>query len=101
MDEKNSPIVCISGVDERKLGAALIAVQSAFSVAIAELSKLHKGNSPQWFEDLEEVVIANAKGTVTEGISLDVEVESLKFGIDVLRAILDVSRVELGFAAKE
>ncbi|MER8377565.1 hypothetical protein [Mesorhizobium sp. M0488] len=101
MDKQNRPVVYISGVDERKLGAALIAVQSAFSVAIKELSKLHKGNSPQWFEELEEVVTAEAKATVTYGIPLDVEVESLKFGIDVLRAILDASRAELGFAAKE
>ncbi|MBM2716066.1 hypothetical protein JQK88_33840 [Mesorhizobium caraganae] len=101
MNEENGPVVSISCADERKLGAALIAVQSALWVAIENLSKIQEGSGQQWFDDLEEVALNEARGTVTTGISIEAEAESLKFGIDVLKAILHSKRVQLGLAAKE
>ncbi|WP_192246851.1 hypothetical protein [Mesorhizobium silamurunense] len=100
MNKKGGPVVSISGADDKKLAAALIAVQSALWVAIEALSKFQEARDQQWFNDLEEVSLNEAKGTVTTGISIESEAESLKFGIDVLKAILHSKRVQLGLAAK-
>ncbi|API56737.1 hypothetical protein ACOJBM_00810 [Rhizobium beringeri] len=100
MKYRKEPIVSISGANEQKLGAALIAVESALWVAIENLSKIQEGKGQKWFDDLEEVALNEAKGTVTIGISIDAEAESLKFGIDVLKAILRAKRIQLGFSAK-
>ncbi|WP_457662733.1 hypothetical protein [Sinorhizobium medicae] len=97
----NEHIASTPGPDERKLAAALIAVQSALRVTIEELAKLNEGKGQQWFDALEEVVIRDAKGTVTEDIPIQAEAEALKFGVDVLQATLNASRNQLGLAAKE
>ncbi|MDE3829334.1 hypothetical protein CN157_16115 [Sinorhizobium meliloti] len=97
----NEHIASISDFDEGKLAAALVAVQSALRVTIEELAKLNEGKGQEWFDALEEVVIRDAKGTVTEGISIQTEAEALKFGVDVLQATLNASRNQLGLAAKE
>lgn len=93
-------VVSIAGADERKLGAALIAVQSALWVAIDNLSKIQEGKGQKWFDDLEEATLDEAKGIITTGLSIDIEAESLKFGIDVLQAIFHAKRTQLGLASK-
>ncbi|MHC2295873.1 hypothetical protein [Rhizobium mongolense] len=100
MRHRKKPIVSISGANEQKLAAALIAVQSALWLAIENLSKIQEGKGQKWFDDLEEVALDEARGIVTIGISIDIEAESLKFGIDVLKAILYAKRIQLGFSAK-
>ncbi|MQW00024.1 hypothetical protein CN166_31150 [Sinorhizobium medicae] len=97
----NEHIASIPDFDEGKLAAALVAVQSALRVTIEELAKLNEGKGQEWFDALEEVVIRDAKGTVTEGIPIQTEAEALKFGVDVLQATLNASRNQLGLAAKE
>ncbi|MBP2449618.1 hypothetical protein [Rhizobium leguminosarum] len=100
MTYRKEPILSISDANEEKLCAAVIAVQSALWVAIDNLSKIQEDKGQKWFDDLEEVALDEAKGTVTIGISIETEAESLKFGIDVLKAILRAKRIQLGFSAK-
>ncbi|WP_322885859.1 hypothetical protein U8C32_26865 (plasmid) [Sinorhizobium medicae] len=99
MNEEKWPIVSIFCPDERKLGAALIAVQSALWVTIDKLLENEKGNQ-QLFDELAVDALNEAKGIVTTGVSIENEAETLAFGIDVLEAILDAKRIQLGLAAK-
>ncbi|RVO51912.1 hypothetical protein [Sinorhizobium meliloti] len=97
----NEHIASIPDLDGRKLAAALVAVQTALRTTIEELAKLNEGKGQHWFNTLEEVVIRDAKGTITEDIPIQAEAEALKFGVDVLQATLNASRNQLGLAAKE
>jgi hypothetical protein len=58
-------------------------------------------NDPEWLDRLEKRLIGDAKGTITEGISVQSEANALKFGIDALQAILDVARYTHGLANKD
>ncbi|WP_208250686.1 hypothetical protein WGT02_39660 (plasmid) [Rhizobium sp. T1470] len=99
MNEEKWPIVSILCPDERKLGAALIAVQSALWVTIDRLLENEEGNQ-QLFDELELVALNEAKSIVATGVSIEKEVESLEFGINVLKAILDAKRIQFGLATK-
>ncbi|PRD42125.1 hypothetical protein C5748_18425 [Phyllobacterium phragmitis] len=65
-----------------------------------ETMALDHGNAPgPWLDDLERKLITEAKGTITQGISIDAEAESLGIGIRVLQGIIGATRS--GLARKE
>lgn len=97
--KKVASIAPEGGFTIQNLGAALVAVQTALRTVIEEQAKHHSGS--EWFDDLEKRLIRDAKGTVTEGIAIEAEANSLKLGIDVLQATLDASRRHLGLGSKE
>ncbi|WP_157386091.1 hypothetical protein [Sinorhizobium medicae] len=72
---------------------------SALWVTIDKLLENEKGNQ-QLFDELAVDALNEAKGIVTTGVSIENEAETLAFGIDVLEAILDAKRIQLGLAAK-
>lgn len=67
----------------------------ALRSVLEELAKLHGDKAGAWLDELELRLIADAKGTVTEGLPIEVEAAGLKAGIDVLQATLDVVRNRL------
>ena len=67
----------------------------ALRIVVEELAKMHGNQAGKWLDDLETRLISAAKGTVTEGLSIEVEAASLKVGIEILQATLDVVRHNL------
>lgn len=76
----------------RETYAAITAVTvPALRTVLEEMVKSSNGDQ-SWYDELEARLISDAKGTVTEGFSIEVEAASLKAGIDVLQTTLDVVR---------
>ena len=46
----------------------------------------------EWLDELEKSLIRDAKGSVTEGIAIQVEAPALQYSVDVLQAVLDSVR---------
>ena len=67
----------------------------ALRTVLEELAEAHGNKAGPWLDDLEARLIRDAKGTITEGASIEVEAASLKVGIDVLQMTLDVVRHNL------
>ncbi|MFQ6186397.1 hypothetical protein ACLMJV_31415 [Sinorhizobium meliloti] len=99
MNDEKWPIVSIGCPDERKLGASLIAVQTALWLTLDKLLE-NEESKQKLFDDLEVVALKEAKSIVVTGVSIETEAESLEFGIAVLQAILDAKRIQLGLATK-
>lgn len=70
-------------------------VLPALRTALEDLAKHHGSQAGDWLDDLESRLIQSAKGTVTQGVPIEVEAASLKVGIDVLQATLDIVRHSL------
>lgn len=76
--------------------AAIAAViVPALRTTLEELVSRDPEGAALWFDELEARLISGAKGTITEGIPIEVEASSLKSAIDVLQATLDVVRSNL------
>jgi hypothetical protein len=72
--------------------AAANALEMALRTVLLELAKFH-GNAPgPWLDDLEKVVIGDAKGSVAEGVPIEAEADALQFSVDVLKASLNFTR---------
>ena len=67
----------------------------ALRTVLEELAKTYGNKAGPWLDELEARLIAEAKGTVTEGMPIEAEAASLTIGIDVLQATLDVVRHNL------
>ena len=70
------------------MASALIAVQKGFRTLLEKLSEQHGGKDGPWFDELEGVLIRDAKGTVTEGSAKDADGDLVKFGVDILQSTL-------------
>lgn len=76
--------------------AAIVTVlQPALRKAIEEGVEAHGEDARIWFEQLSHTLMTRAKGTVTEGIPMDVEAEGLRLGLRILQATLEACRHDL------
>jgi ribose 1,5-bisphosphokinase PhnN len=95
MNEK-APFRRLQIANTRETYAAITAVVvPALRTALEELASRREGDDRTWYDELEARLIRDAKGTITEGFPIEVEAASLKAGIDVLQATLDVVRSNL------
>lgn len=87
------------GFTVQNLAAVVAILQPALRTSIEALAERNEG--AEWFDTLEKRLIRDAKGTITEGISIETEASGLKLGIDVLQATLNACRNSLGLARKD
>lgn len=57
-----------------------------------------RGGIGPWYDELEKELIRDAKGTISEGLSIETEAGALKLGVDVLQMTLDIVRHKFGSA---
>ncbi|PWJ81473.1 hypothetical protein C7441_1104 [Pseudaminobacter salicylatoxidans] len=69
----------------------------ALRTVIEEMVEQRGGIGP-WYDELEQELIRDAKGTIAEGVPIETEAGALKLGIDVLQMTLDVVRHKFGSA---
>lgn len=96
MEKKTTEIRPRSGelTVHNMMGVAGI-MQNSFRKTLEALAAQH-GNQPgTWLDELEEGLIRDAKGAVTEGIPIEADAEAIQFGVDVLQATLDAVRRNL------
>lgn len=77
------------------LGAVVAMLEPALQTVIEKLAAAQADESSAWFDELEKELLLGAKNTVSEGISIEVEAEGLKLGVDMLQATLDRCRENL------
>jgi hypothetical protein len=75
--------------------AAANIMAGALVLAIEKLAEEHDGHPDEWLDELEEVLLRNAKATVAEGIPIEVESEAIQYGVDMLQAALNLARHRL------
>ena len=68
------------------------ALQAALRTTLTQLSKINGTSDLAWFDELEKILISDAKSAITEGLSEKDMAEATQFGIDVLQATLNAAR---------
>lgn len=71
------------------------AVVPALRATIEALAQKYDNKDGEWFDALQQKLIADAKGTITEGFHIDTEVQIIGLGVQVVQATLDVCRNNL------
>jgi len=80
---------------EAKLGTTVGVLHAALRQTIERMAAEHGGTTGTWFDDLEADLIRNAKATIGEGVSIEVEAELIQFAVDFLAATISVTRASL------
>jgi hypothetical protein len=83
------------GFTVNNLAAMMHIMLTAFTTTLETLAAHKGGKAGPWLDDLQEILISDAKGTVAEGMPIEADVEGVKLGIDVLQATLDAVRYTL------
>jgi hypothetical protein len=74
--------------DMHEAGLIIIAAQGAVTVLLDKLAQAHGYEEGPWLEEIEETIIRNAKGSVTEGVPISSEARGMGLGIEVVSALL-------------
>jgi hypothetical protein len=83
------------------LSAAITMLGPALQTVIEKLATMRTEGDLAWFDELEKELLLEAKNTISEGVSIEAEVEGLKFGVDLLQATLDCCRDNLRLNYRE
>lgn len=75
------------------LSTALAAVSNALDETIEVLAETKGVDDLTWLDELHQRALVAVRGTVTEYISVDVEAQAIKFGIDLVNAKFEGYRV--------
>lgn len=76
----------------QEAGFVIMALAGAVSTLVKELAKHHDGKPGPWLDEIEEVLIRDAKGTVAADIHIATEASGMKKGIDLLDALIKNER---------
>lgn len=77
------------------MSGAAAAFQYGLWNAIQQIAELKGADDLSWLDELHQASIREVKGTITEGVAIEVEAESLQFGVDVLNAAFQAYRARL------
>jgi len=83
------------GLNVNNLGAATNILGTALRTTLEALAKRHGNQAGPWLDDMESILIREAKGTIAEGLPIEVDAASVKLGIDILQMQLDIVRRNL------
>jgi hypothetical protein len=74
---------------ELSMGICLIVLQGALRESLIMLAESKGDEALSWLSEFEDQLIRDAKGTVTEGISVNHEVALIDDAINILKFVFD------------
>lgn len=77
------------------MGGAAAAFQYGLWNAVRQIAEVKGTADLSWLDELHQASVAEVKSTIGEGIAIEVEAESLQFGVDVLDAAFKAYRARL------
>lgn len=93
-DNSEAARIRIRNAKESYAAIAVIFIP-ALQIVLEELVARVPADDYGWFDELEAHLIREAKGTIIEGLPVEVEAESLKAGIELLQTTINVVRKSL------
>ena len=73
----------------------MLVMANSLRLTLIQLAEEHDFQSGPWFDDLADRLVREAKGTVSEGISIERDAASIGFSLDLLEGLLGVIRNKL------
>jgi hypothetical protein len=83
------------------MSGAAAAFQYGLWNAIQQIAEVKGTSDLSWLDQLHKASVAEVKSTIVEGIPIEVEAESLQFGVDVLDTVFKAYRARLINAGNE
>lgn len=77
------------------MSGAAAAFQYSTWNAIQKLAAVNGTEDLAWLDELHQASVAEVKSTIGEGVPIEMEAESLQFGVDVLDAAFKAYRSRL------
>jgi hypothetical protein len=90
----------LSPINQHILASSLLATQEALRTTLKELYYLKGPNGPKWLNEFEQKLLSDAKGTVSEGVSMDDELKTVEGTMAMLRFVFLDVRTEIANNAK-
>lgn len=84
-----------AGTAEDNYAAALVIMGHSFRILLGKVAEQHNSQDGPWLDELQDELVLEAKGMITEGFSIQTDAAIVKFGIDVLQTTLDAFRRSL------
>lgn len=92
-EKKTFSVQMPQGLDRTAgFASAALTLASALQTVLKEERDQQGTNAKTWLDELEKRLIRDAKGSVTEGIAIQVEAPALQYSVYVLQAVLDSVR---------
>jgi hypothetical protein len=82
------------------LSVSLMATQDALRRTLKELYYLKGTDGAKWLDDFEQQLLSDAKGTVSEGVSMEDELKAVEGSIQMLRFVFMGVRSEIADEAE-
>ena len=74
-------------IQKQILGVSLLATQDALRRTLKELYYLKGADGAKWLDDFEQQLLSDAKGTISEGVSMEDELKAVEGSMQMLRFV--------------
>lgn len=79
----------------QEAGLVILALIGGVDHLLDGLAAANGNTDGPWLDEIKQVIIKNAKGTVTESISIGTEAAGMKMGVDLLDVLVERLRRRL------
>ena len=79
----------------QEAGFVMMALMGSVDHLLNKMAELNGNVNGPWLDEIKQVLIKNAKGTVSESIPIGTEAGGMKLGIDLLDALVERLRRRL------
>jgi hypothetical protein len=82
-------------IQKQILGVSLLAMQDALRRTLKELYYLKGADGAKWLDEFEQRLLSDAKGTISDGVSMEDELKAVEGSMQMLRFVFMAVRSEI------